>query len=62
MSTIEEMVGGKLADKLVNELGAIFGKPVKPQTKWIKPENGGDLIEVEEVKLISGRIFINLRN
>jgi len=54
MSTIEEMVGGKLADKLVNELGAIFGKPLKPKTKLIQPENGRDPFEIEEVKLRSG--------
>ena len=64
MSTIEEMVGGKLADKLVNELGAIFGKPLKPKTKLIQPENGGEAFEVEEIKLRTGESFImsNLLN
>lgn len=56
MNTIEEMVGGKLADKLVNELGAIFGKPLKPTTKWIEPETGGESFEVEEIKLSSGEV------
>jgi len=56
MSTIEEMVGGKLADKLVNELGAIFGKPLKPKTKLIQPENGGEAFEVEEIKLRTGEM------
>ena len=64
MSTIEEMVGGKLADKLVNELGAIFGKPLKPKTKLIQPENGGEAFEVEEIKLRTGKILVmsNLPN
>ena len=58
MSTIEEMVGGKLADKLVNELGAIFGKPLKPKTKLIQPENGGEAFEVEEIKLRTGEFMV----
>ena len=51
-------MGGKLADKLVNELGAIFGKPLKPKTKLIQPENGGEAFEVEEIKLRTGEYLV----
>ena len=48
MTVIEGMVGEKLAERLVGELGAILGSSVKSKSKWITPSNGG------------GKLFVTL--
>ena len=40
MTVIEGMVGEKLAEKLVGELGAILGSSMETKTKWITPKTG----------------------
>ncbi len=55
LDVIEGMVGEKLADKLVGELGAIFGLP--KAKRWIQPEHpGGRSFQVQDVKLASGEM------
>ena len=55
MQMIEGMVGLKLAEKLMGEIGSLFGKALTPSTsKWITPSNGQNPIEVHEVTLKSG--------
>ena len=41
MTVIEGMVGEKLAERLVGELGAILGSSGKSKSKWITPSTGG---------------------
>ena len=41
MGRIEGMVGEKLAERLVGELGAILGSSGKSKSKWITPSTGG---------------------
>ena len=50
------MVGEKLAERLVGELGVILGgtDAAGSKTKWITPEKKSTPIEVKEVKLESG--------
>lgn len=56
MSLIEGMVGEKLADKLVGELGAFLGTSI-PKKKWISSSGIlGKPIEVREVKLPNGEV------
>lgn len=56
MQMIEGMVGLKLAEKLMGEIGSLFGKALTPSTssKWIVPSEGQNSIEVQEVTLESG--------
>ena len=56
MTKIEGMVGEKLAERLVGELGVILGGKdgAGSKTKWITPEKKTLPIEVEEVKLDNG--------
>ena len=55
MQMIEGMVGLKLAEKLMGEIGSLFGKALTPSTsKWITPSDGKNPIEVHEVTLKSG--------